>query len=168
MLPDWQVVNRLLVACSFDYTAVANQLQPAMQVLRQSLPHSHITLLTSEATGYTLWEGKQVLGQAGITEVNSQSSNLIELSNQLRSHTFDVAIIFTKPCQSCYRLAYICYLSGIPVRLAQSLEFGGKVLSKTIKPPIDSSSLAHYHLHLIEAIGLSTSSPIECSFSHQI
>jgi hypothetical protein len=52
-----------------------------------------------------------------------------ERIEMLRAHQFDASIIFTSFSQSPYPPAYACYLAGIPVRIGQSKEFGGSVLS---------------------------------------
>ncbi|MBE9159300.1 hypothetical protein IQ265_21055 [Nodosilinea sp. LEGE 06152] len=53
----------------------------------------------------------------------------------LRQQQFDAAVIFTAPGQSPYTLGYLCYLAGIPIRIGQSCEFGGQVLSHC-SPPV--------------------------------
>lgn len=55
----------------------------------------------------------------------------------LRQQQFDAAVIFTAPGQSPYTLGYLCYLAGIPIRIGQSYEFGGQVLSHCSPPPDD-------------------------------
>ncbi|NJO79035.1 MAG: hypothetical protein HC827_11290 [Cyanobacteria bacterium RM1_2_2] len=147
MLPDWQRVNRLLVACSFQHSMAAQQLEPAMHVLKQALPQNSITFLTTETTGYRLIDSPQSIAQAVVQETHQPLPvfNTFEVIEQLCNRTFDAAIFFTLPLHSCYTLAYICYFSGIPIRVGQSLEFGGTVLSLCVKPPIDFVSSANYH-----------------------
>ncbi|MBW4463225.1 MAG: hypothetical protein KME47_23735 [Nodosilinea sp. WJT8-NPBG4] len=50
----------------------------------------------------------------------------------LRQGGFDAAVILTAPGQSPYTLGYLCYLAGIPIRIGQSGEFGGQVLSQCV------------------------------------
>jgi hypothetical protein len=75
-----------------------------------------------------------------------------ELIQALRDRQFDAAVILTAPERSPYALAYLCYLAGIPIRVGQSREFGGGVLSHCIAPPIDPVALLQYHLHLFQSI----------------
>lgn len=145
MLPDWRKVNRLLVACSFEQAVAVDQLQPVMQMLSQSLPQARIAVLTSETAGYTFQQ-----------ETPQQHFSPVEIIDQLRERAFDAAIIFTMPFQSCYTIAYLCYLSGIPIRVGQSLEFGGALLSQSVKLSLDSVPPIAHHLHLIDSINLST------------
>jgi hypothetical protein len=157
MLPEWQNVDRLLVACSFQQSAAAVQLKPAMQVLKQNLPQTSIIFLTSEIL-------TSEITQYGFIEENSLTAqtinqpllflNRVETIERLRLQPSDVAILFTEPSQSCYTLAYLCYLSHIPIRIGQSLEFGGAVLSHWAKPPIDLISSTDYHLHLLQSVDL--------------
>lgn len=66
---------------------------------------------------------------------------------------FAAAIVFTAPNQSPYAVAYRCYLGGIPIRIGQSIEFGGGVLSHCIQP-IETDDITAHHLHLLRSIGL--------------
>jgi hypothetical protein len=151
MLPEiWHSVKRLLVLYHFaTEDGVAEngftkdglaRLNPALQVLYQSLPAVEIALLS----------------------VNPQKDSYLDLLEAIGDRAFDAVIIFTFPNQSPYSLAYLCYLAGIPIRLGQSNEFGGGVLSTCIKPPIDPVLPELYHLHLLKSVGF----PIpECSDS---
>ena len=53
----------------------------------------------------------------------------------LQNGNFDAAVIFTHPKESPFSLAYLCYLAGISIRIGQSQEFGGQVLSHCLEPP---------------------------------
>lgn len=151
-LSDWQTVNRLLLFCGFDQTAAA-QLEPAIQALNQNLSRTAKNLLFCGATGYEFstspfgYINNFIDVQDAIPYSNSK-----QLIAQITRQRFDAAIIFTEPKQSPYSLAYLCYLAKIPIRLGQSLEFGGGVLSTWIKPPIEPVSLVEYHLHLLQSI----------------
>lgn len=69
------------------------------------------------------------------------------------SKEFEAAIVLTAPGQSPYPVAYRCYLAGIPIRVGQSIEFGGGVLSHCIEPIETDDPIAH-HWHLLRSIGL--------------
>lgn len=66
---------------------------------------------------------------------------------------FEAAIVLTVPKQSPYPAAYRCYLAGIPIRVGQSIEFGGGVLSHCVEPIETDDPIVH-HLHLLRSIGL--------------
>lgn len=163
MRPDWQSVDRLLVACCFEQSVAT--LKPALQVLKRSLPQANITYLTSQTERYRFStvvessifsESEPLLFVSDVPATNQPLQfTSIELVEQLSKQAFDVIIIFTLPLQTCYFIAYLAYLANIPIRLGQSLEFGGGVLSDCVKPPIDIVSPVDYHLHLLEATGFS-------------
>jgi ADP-heptose:LPS heptosyltransferase len=79
----------------------------------------------------------------------------LALVETIRAHGFDAAIIFTSFSQSPYPPAYVCYLAGVPIRLGQSKEFGGSLLSQWVKPPLDSVHQVDRNLHLLEMAGFS-------------
>jgi hypothetical protein len=127
-------LKEILVACSFDAAIASTQLESILK----ALPHQ--ALLTWNGTEYFL---------------DDQSvSSPIDLIQILRQRAFQAALIFTQSHQSCYSLAYLCYLAGIPIRIGQSMEFAGGVLSHWIKPIADPVSPVDYHLHLLESCDL--------------
>ena len=67
----------------------------------------------------------------------------------LQTKEFDAAIIFTSGQRSPYKAAYLCYLAGIPLRISQSYEFGGGILTHCFHPP-DSGDP---HEALLQSIG---------------
>lgn len=148
MLPDWQNVHRLLVTLG-DIKDVM-YIEPALETLRQTLPNAEITLLATPACSQVVgsWVD-EIMVYEGITG-NAQRE--IDLIDKLGDRCFDAAIIFTNADESPYSLAYICYLAGIPIRLGQSEEFGGSVLSQCIKPQSDIHSTNQF-LFLLQAAG---------------
>lgn len=121
-MSDWQSVRHLLAVHLDD----AESIDPAMQLLRRSLPQAAITVITPDDRLPDLQPG------------------------------FEAAMIFTAPGRSPYAIAYLCYLAGIPIRVGQSIEFGGGVLSHWVKPPLRAVG-AEYHLHLLRSVGLESS-----------
>ncbi|MBD2460884.1 hypothetical protein H6G89_07485 [Oscillatoria sp. FACHB-1407] len=98
--------------------------------------------LSSPAHGISVNKGEQ------------EEQPIRSLIQILRDHHFDAALILTTPTQSPYAWAYLCYLAGIPIRVGQSKEFGGGVLSTCISPPLDDVSTTEYYLHLLRSLGL--------------
>ena len=149
MLPStWQNVRRLLVIQLGDLEDVVLT-TPALQMLARFAPSAVITLMATQAGSQLalqlpcvdqilLYEG------AGFKSLNAERElALIEL---LSRSAFDACVIFTNAGESPYPLAYICYLAGIPIRLGQSQEFGGSVLSEWVK----SKRSEDQHLFLLE------------------
>lgn len=123
-----------LIACNFDRAIASIQLEPILEAVPDS------SILTRNGTDY-------LLDDQGI-------STQLDLIQILRQKAFQAALIFTQPKQSCYSLAYLCYLAGIPIRIGQSVEFAGGVLSTWITPIADPVSPTHYHLHLLKSCDL--------------
>lgn len=176
MLPDyWQTVHRLVVICLDDLNTVM-QLQLALQALRSALPQTHITLLTAHSDDQLLslspWTNQTLMhstdgwktleseasafGEVSITSAKQNSngfSDVVNLIRVIRAQQFDAAIIFTGEGRSPYALAYICYLAGVALRLGQSQEFGGSILSHCVKPPSSNIHPQERHLFLLKAAG---------------
>ncbi|MDQ4077782.1 MAG: glycosyltransferase family 9 protein [Chloroflexota bacterium] len=160
-MPDeWQSVRRVL-AVRLDNIGDVVLLGPALRTIKQQLPDASLTLLASPAgtqvvpllpwvddviTRRVPW---QEIESAGVPDVERER----ELVEVLRERHFDAALIFTSFSQSPYPPAYVCYLAGIPIRLGQSKEFGGNVLSQWVKPRPDDLHQAERNLHLLEQAG---------------
>jgi hypothetical protein len=118
---NWAGVRRLLVL----QTQAVSEFEELLLMVQRSLPQAEIMQKTA-------------------------AKEFSSLDVQwLSDRRFDAALIFTAPNQSPYALAYLCYLAGIPIRVGQSQEFGGSVLSACIAPPLDRVSSEDYYLHLI-------------------
>ena len=161
MAPDgWQSVRRIL-AIRLDNVGDIIMLEPALRTLRAALPASTITLMASPA-------GSQVVPLLPcVDDVLVQSVSWQDISGKrpqdptseyalvraVAERGFDAAVIFTSFSQSPYPPAYVCYLAGIPIRLGQSKEFGGALLSTWVKPPTDDAHQVDRNLHLLEQAG---------------
>ncbi|AFZ32436.1 glycosyl transferase family 9 [Gloeocapsa sp. PCC 7428] len=138
---DWQEVKRLLVVVVGDPAVM-----PALHRLK-ILAHAKITLLATQHLADT----------AGLCAIFC-TTNWVNVSKEtglvkkLCNLRFNAAIIFTAQSESPYPLAYLCYLAGIPIRVGQSKEFGGSVLSHWIKPPLEDLPKIDPHLYLLDAV----------------
>jgi lipopolysaccharide heptosyltransferase II len=132
-------------------------LGPAMRALRQALPEAALTLLCSPA-------GSQVapllpwLDDVMVTRATWQDASgalpldparELALVAEVRARRFDAALIFTSFSQSPYPPAYVCYLAGVPIRIGQSREFGGSMLSRWVRPLPDPTHQVDRNLHLL-------------------
>ncbi len=149
MLPeDWQNLQRVLVIQLGSLEDV-RLTAPALRKLRQLLPDVAIVLMTSlsvtQLATETHWVDEFIYAVDAKTHLDTSLQSLIV---KLSSHSFDAAIIFTNGQESPYPLAYVCYLAGIPIRLGQSQEFGGSVLSQWVPPLTDNP--VDRHLFLID------------------
>ena len=144
---DWQNIKRLLVIAIAD----AEGIQPASQRIRATLEDAEIALLgANEDVQPLLTWVNYIIPYTSNWQDEAQEKKLVE---KLRHLLFDAAIIFTTT-ESPYPLAYLCYLAQIPIRVGQSREFGGGVLSHCIKPPLDDLPSINSHLYLLDAAGL--------------
>lgn len=151
LLDCWQNVRRLLITLGGIEDVVL--IEPVLRMLRQSLPDTNITLMTTPACNQVAlqqsWVDEVLVYESGVMTLDTQRE--ITLIEKLRDRRFDAAVIFTN--ESPYPLAYMCYLAGIPIRLGQSQEFGGSVLSQCVKPKDLDTPLVDKHLFLLESAG---------------
>lgn len=161
MLPSgWADVRRIL-AIRLDNIGDVVMLGPALRTLKQALPESSITLVASPAGSQAAPLLPWVDGVLTYRPVWQDVSGALPLDPErelalvaaLREGRFDAAVVFTSFSQSPYPPAYVCYLAGIPIRLGQSKEFGGGVLSHAVAPPPDDAHQVDRNLHLLESVG---------------
>jgi ADP-heptose:LPS heptosyltransferase len=176
MLPDyWQTVHRLVVICLDDFNTVMS-LRLALQALRSALPQTHITLLTSHSSDQLVslspwvdqtlmhitdgWKALEsdtsAFGEVGITSAQRNPNgfgDVVNLIRRIRAQQFDAAVIFMGEGRSPDARAYICYLAGVAIRLGQSQEFGGSILSHCVKPPSGNIHPQERHLFLLKSAG---------------
>ncbi len=103
---------------------------PAIRALKEARPGRRVTLLTSpsgaaaarlvpeidEVIVYEApWMKHSTAGSAG-------ASREYAMAEQLRRRSFDAAVIFTVYSQNPLPAAFLCYLAGIPLRLAHCRE----------------------------------------------
>jgi ADP-heptose:LPS heptosyltransferase len=75
---------------------------------------------------------------------------------ELREREFDAAVIFTSFRQSPLPSAYLCYLAGIPLRLAASIDGPGSLLTTRHRHPEQMMHEVERGLDLVGAVGMHT------------
>ena len=153
MLLDWQNVRGVLVM-QVGSRQDLMQTIPALQRLRQLLPNAAITLMVSfdsSQMGLQMPWVDDLLVYEGVDAKFVNAECELALISKLHQCAFDAAVIFTNALESPYPLAYICYLAGIPIRIGQSQEFGGGLLSEWVKPQPKEQSTIDQHLFLLES-----------------
>ena len=158
---SWQGVRHLL-AVRLDNIGDLVMLGPALRTLRRRLPDASLTLMATPGASETAqllpWVDDVVVHRpvwqdlSGALPLDPERER--RLVETLRERRFDAAVIFTSFTQSPWPPAYACYLAGIPLRVGQSKEFGGSVLSHCVEPPPDSVHQVDRNLHLLERAGL--------------
>jgi ADP-heptose:LPS heptosyltransferase len=159
----WWAARRIL-AVRLDNLGDVLLATPAIHAIRQSLPSATITLLASP-----------VGAQAGrldpdIDEVIEYQApwmdpwctlpqdpeRELQIVERLREGSFDVAIIFTSFRQSPLPSAYLCYMAGIPLRLAASIDGPGSLLTTRHQHPDRMMHEVERGLDLVAAAGFVT------------
>jgi ADP-heptose:LPS heptosyltransferase len=156
---------RNVLAIRLDNIGDVLMLGPSLRAMRAAMPAARITLMTSragaQATPLLPWIDNvlvhraawQQLGEAGAPDVEEQ----LLLAEALAEHDFDAAFIFTSFGQSPYPAAHVAYLAGIPVRVGQSAEWGGQMLTHLVRPLPDDAHQVDRNLHLLESVGIDSS-----------
>jgi ADP-heptose:LPS heptosyltransferase len=161
--PEWLAAKRVLVV-RLDNLGDVLVTTPAIHAIRQSLPHASITLLASRV-------GAQVGAlNPDIDDVIVYSAPWMDpwrelpldpdreqrLIAEIREREFDAAVIFSSFRQSPLPAAYLCYLAGIPLRLAASIDGPGSLLTTRHKHPERMMHEVERGLDLVGAVGMST------------
>ena len=139
---------------------------PALRALKQAYPGSHLTLMASPAGSQVApllpWVDDVITWRAVwqdiATNVAVVPEKEYELVALLEQKQFDAAFIFTSFSQSPHPPAFSCYLARIPIRVGQSKEFGGGLLTHWVRPPEDSGYQVERNLHLLREVGVQVSS----------
>lgn len=162
MFPEeWQCSHHLLLLCFLDEKVSLEIFLSIAELLCAKLEKTKIQLLTVTDEKCELYLIDRAFKFKSFTPTLSVYRNYFSLIETIKQHSFNIAIVLTTPAQSPFSLAYLCYLAGIPIRVGQSQEFGGGVLSHCIQPPVTPVSTLDYNLHLLHAAGLSELKPPE-------
>jgi lipopolysaccharide heptosyltransferase II len=138
---DWQTAKNILCV-RLDTIGDVIMTTPAMRALKLSQPDRHITLMTSSAGAaiaplipelddLIVYDAPWL--KATAPRVNSVPE--YAMIDQLRQANFDAAIIFTVYSQNPLPSAFLCYMAGIPLRLAHCHENPYQLLTHWIKDP---------------------------------
>lgn len=123
---------------------------PAMRALKLAHPDRRITLMTSSAGAAIaplIPELDDVIVYDApwlkLTAPRRDSSPEFEMIDQLRRAEFDAAVIFTVYSQNPLPSAFVCYMAGIPLRLAHCHENPYQLLTHWIKDPEPDQLIRH-------------------------
>jgi lipopolysaccharide heptosyltransferase II len=159
----WADAKRLLCV-RLDNLGDVLMTTPALRALRQSLGERSITLLTSRsgaAVAPFVPEIDDTIEFAApwMKSSGNQVTDDAALIEALRARHFDAAVIFTVYSQSPLPAAYLCYLAGIPLRLAHCRENPYRLLTHWVPDPEPQQLIRHEvrrHLDLAAEIGCRT------------
>jgi lipopolysaccharide heptosyltransferase II len=137
---------------------------PALHALRTSLPGCRLTLLTSHAAAEVapfLDDVDDVIRYAapwaGLRPPRTHPADLA-IRAQLEERAFDAAVIFTVYSQNPLPAATVCYLAGIPRRLARCRENPYALLNDWVRESEPAEGTQHEvqrQLSLVGAVGAS-------------
>ncbi|MBA3945689.1 MAG: glycosyltransferase family 9 protein [Herpetosiphonaceae bacterium] len=159
----WQAVQRVLLV-RLDNLGDVLVTTPAIHAVKQSLPHAALTLLASpigaqagrlnpDVDDVIVYQAPWMDPWQRLPQDPAREQQIIAV---LRERNFDAAIIFTSFRQSSLPSAYLCYLAGIPLRLAASIDGPGSLLTTRHKHPEQMMHEVERGLDLVGAIGLYT------------
>lgn len=131
---------------------------PALRSIKANLPEAKLTLLASPggaiAASLLPWVDEvltwRVLWQ-DLGRLPFDPAREWELVEKLRG--FDAVIIFTSFSQSPHPAAFVSCLAGIPLRLGESKEKGGMMLTHEVSSAPDELHQVERNLRLIESVG---------------
>jgi lipopolysaccharide heptosyltransferase II len=145
---SWQNVRRIL-CIRLDYLGDVLMTTPAIRALKQSRPDRRITLLTSAggvAVSRYIPEIDDTIRYAAPWLKNSSEHDrkvdqaMIE---RLADCRFHAAVIFTVYSQNPLPAAMLCYLAGIPLRLAHCHENPYRLLTHWVQDPEPQERIRH-------------------------
>jgi lipopolysaccharide heptosyltransferase II len=139
---------------------------PALRALRQARPGRRLTLLSShsgaaaapfidELDGVIAYSAPWM--KSGLAHHHAAAADCV---GTLAARRFDGAVIFTSYSQSALPAAMLCYLAGIPLRLAHCRENPYQLLTDWVADPEPGAMLRHEvrrQLDLVAGIGCDAS-----------
>jgi lipopolysaccharide heptosyltransferase II len=161
MKAAWEDARRILCV-RLDALGDVLMCTPAIRALREAVPGRSLTLLTSPAGAAALPfipEVDEAIVHAAPwmkTDVPAEPADLLALAASLSARRFDAAVVFTTYTQSALPAATLCWLAGIPLRLAHCRENPYHLLSDWIEDPEPRTMVRHEvqrQLELVYRIG---------------
>ena len=156
---SWRDAKRIL-AVRLDNMGDVVMTGPALRAVKETSPDVHLTLLASPAGAKTApllpWVDEVIPWRTlwqDLGRLDFSPQRELDFIDLLREGRFDAAIIFTSFKQTPHPAAYACYLAGIPLRVGESKEWGGGVLSHAVAPLPDTAHQVERNLHLVESVG---------------
>lgn len=169
---DWTTAQNIL-CIRLDTIGDVIMTAPAMRALKSNHPDRRITLMTSEA-GATVAPLIKDIDEVIVydapwlkaTQPRLDSAPEYAMIERLRQAKFDAAIIFTVYSQNPLPSAFLCYMAGIPLRLAHCHENPYQLLTHWVKDPEPDQLIRHEvrrQLELVASVGC----PVEALLPEQ-
>lgn len=161
----WDRVSRVLCV-RLDTLGDVLMTTPAIRALKTSHARPHVTLLTSGAgAGIAALVPEiddVIVYDAPWLKATPPRANArpdVAMIQRLRAGRFDAAVIFTVYSQNPLPSAMLCYLAGIPLRLAHCHENPYQLLTTWVSDPEPATRVRHEvqrQLDLVRAVGCET------------
>lgn len=158
----WDNTKRILCV-RLDTIGDAIMTTPAISALKTSHSDRHITLMTSSAGNAIaplLLDIDDLIVYDSpwfkATAPRKNSTPEYAIIDLLRERNFDAAVIFTVYSQNPLPTAFLCYMAGIPLRLAHCHENPYQLLTDWIKDPEPEQFTRHEvqrQLDLVASVG---------------
>jgi lipopolysaccharide heptosyltransferase II len=136
---------------------------PAIRALKEARPDRRVTLLTSPsgaaATSLIPEIDEVIVYEAPWmkhTAARFDPAPEYAMAERLRARNFDAAVIFTVYSQNPLPAAFLCYLAGIPLRLAHCRENPYQLLTDWVKDTEPNDHVRHEvqrQLDLVATVG---------------
>jgi lipopolysaccharide heptosyltransferase II len=160
MQSTWQHARKIL-AVRLDSAGDVLMTTPALRALKESATERRVTLLTSPAGAAA---ARLVPAVDDIIEFSApwMKPALADpaadraLINRIAAGKFDAAVIFTVYSQNPLPAAYVCYLAGVPRRLAHCRENPYQLLTEWVPEPEPQERVRHEvrrQLDLVASVG---------------
>lgn len=146
--PSWQQARRILCV-RLDALGDVLMCTPAMRALRDAVPGRSLTLLASPSGAAALPFMPEVDAAIVLAAPWMKSglptgpAGLAALASDLSARRFDAAVVFTTYTQSALPAAMLCWLAGIPLRLAHCRENPYHLLSDWVEDPEPQRMVRH-------------------------
>ncbi len=160
----WKDAGNLL-CIRLDYLGDVLMMTPAIRALKRSRPGRRVTLMTSPggaAVARYIADVDAVISYPA-PWLKSSAPHLPDIDlamvQTLRAGGFDGAVVFTTYSQSALPAAMLCYLAGIPLRLAHCRENPYQLLTDWIpetEPHLQVRHEVRRQLDLVEKAGCRT------------
>lgn len=149
---SWQDAKRIL-CIRLDYMGDVLMSTPAIRALKQSFPGCEITLLTSrsgaaiarfipEIDDTIVYAAPWMKDGEASSEAHDPHADL-EMIEKIAKCRFDAAAIFTVYSQNPLPAAMLCYLAGVPLRLAHCHENPYRLLTDWVRDPEPQEQVRH-------------------------
>ncbi|TDY23132.1 lipopolysaccharide heptosyltransferase II [Paraburkholderia sp. BL6665CI2N2] len=164
---SWGEAVKRILCVRLDNLGDVLMTTPALHALRQSGPDRHITLLASrsgialapfldDVDDVIVYDAPWVDRPMDATHTWMDDQRMQE---RLRGGGFDAAVIFTVYSQSPLPAAMLCYMAGIPRRLAHCRENPYALLTDWLREPEPQQRTRHEvqrQLNLVRHVGAQT------------